>query len=237
MLAPANKVLGISGVGNQPQLRLSGVSGRALQGSVDTVTAGTTTINDLHWTAQPVSLLMGKLAAQVALTLQGSINARGHVAAGLGGAVSLSDWHTALTLEQLKPLLQLPFLPVEGNAKLRLEQVRLNPQQRPEYARGELLINQLQWTLIRPASELGDFVVRIDTDDNGVIIGTVQDKQAKIGVSGTVSLNPDGSYAADLQLAPRPETPPMIRNTLPTLGRPNPDGSYPVRQQGRIPGW
>jgi len=237
VLAPADKVVGLSGIAKQPGVQISGVDGRLLSGVVSQITSGQLQIADLNWSLRPAALLGGKIAADLGLKLQNAIPARGQFAATPAGVITLAEWRTSLGIQELKPLLNLPFIPVDGRASLHLEKARIGTNQRPELIRGTLRLENVKWTLLRPAASLGAFRIDIDTTDDGVIVGTVSDDNADIGVSGTISLKPDGSYVADLALAPRAQTPPMIRNTLPTLGRPNPDGSYPVKQQGRIPGW
>lgn len=237
MLAPAAKVIGLSGIAEQPGVQISGVDGRLLSGVITQVTSGQIQLSDLNWSLQPAALLGGKVAADLGFKLQNSIPARGHVVAAPSGVVTLKDWRTSLGIQELKPLLNLPFIPLDGRASLQLDKARVGANQRPEYVRGSLQLTNVKWTLLRPAAPLGAFRVDIDTNEDGVIVGTVSDDNADIGLAGTITLNPDGSYLADLAISPRAQTPPMIRNTLPTLGRPNPDGSYPVKQQGRIPGW
>lgn len=236
-LAPAAKVIALTGLDQNPEFRIHEPSGRILRGSVQTLQVGSAALNDLRWSAHPLTLLAGKLAADIELSIQNSIRAQGLAKASFGGVITLVDWNTALTLEQLKPILKLPFLPVDAQADIRLDEVRIGSNQRPEFAQGQIAIHELQWALVKPAAALGDFIIEIDTRDDGIIVGTVSDQQAKLGVEGTVELLPDGTYNAKLSIAPRPETPAMIRNTLPTLGRPNKDGSYPLTQKGRIPGW
>ncbi len=237
VLAPANKIVGLSGIAEQPQVRISGVDGRLLAGVVSQISSGNLQLSDVHWSLRPAALLGGKVAADLGFKIQSAIPANGQVSAGLNGAVTLTDWRSQLGLQDLKPLLNLPFLPVDGHAAIQLDEARIGTNQRPEYLLGSLHLSNVKWTLLKPAVALGAFRIDFTTDDQGVITGVVTDEAADIGVNGTITLNPDGSYVADLALAPRAQTPPMIRNTLPTMGRPNPDGSYPVKQQGRIPGW
>lgn len=237
VLAPANKIVGLSGISAQPNVRISGVDGRLLGGVANQVTTGKLQLSDLNWTLRPVALLGGKVAADLGFKVQNTIPAEGQLVASMGGAIKLNDWRARLGIQELKPLLNLPFIPVDGQAAIRLDEARIGKNQRPEYIRGTLTLTNVKWTLLKPAATLGAFRIDIDTNDDGVIIGTLSDQDADIGLGGSITLNPDGSYVADLALSPRPQTPPMIRNTLPTLGRPNADGAYPVKQQGRIPGW
>lgn len=234
LLAPADKVVGLASL--PPNVRFGNIDGRVLNGHVSYVQSGRTTINNLSWKLQPLALLGATLAAHVNLRVADAIPANGDVSAGLSKAVTLTDWAARFRVADLKPVMQIPYLPVDGRALVDLQRARISPEGKPELLRGQIRLEAVQWTLLKPAAELGHFVIDVDTNDEGIIVATVSDEQAKIGVSGTVQLMPDGQYIADLALEPRPDTPPMIRNTLPALGRPNPDGSYPVKQRGRIPG-
>ncbi|MEN8719594.1 MAG: type II secretion system protein N [Oceanococcaceae bacterium] len=238
LLAPASAVIGLADLPTRaPGLRVLGVDGRIWQGSAAYVQSGRTVVREVHWTLQPLSLLGMRVAGQVRARLHDTIPLRANVVLHASRAVDLRQGQTNLTISQLKPLLNLPFLPLDGQAKVFIDHLRLNAEQRPEALTGTITITNALWTLIKPDAALGDFRIEFRTDEDGQIIGNVSDQDARIGVSGTLTLTPDGQYVADLAIQPRAETPPMIRNTLPSLGRPNPDGSYPVRQRGRIPGW
>lgn len=234
LLAPANKVIGLAEL--PPQVRLGNVDGRVNAGTISHIQSGQFQATNLHWNLQPLSLLGAKLAAHLRLRIANAIPAHGDVSAGLSKKITFKNWNAQFRVSDLKPVLRIPYLPVDGRAALTIDEARIDAQGKPEKLQGRVRLQAVQWTLLKPAADLGNFNIDVVTNDDGVIVATVSDAQAKIGVSGTVQLTPDGQYIADLALAPRPETPAMIRNTLPALGRPSTDGSYSVKQRGRIPG-
>ncbi|MGB1556267.1 MAG: type II secretion system protein N [Oceanococcaceae bacterium] len=237
-LAPANKLLGLAGWQQSPQLQIHGVHGRLLHGRIDRLHSPQMPVDNLHWWLRPSALLLAQAKLKLDLRWGGGISAQGFVSRGLTAEdTQLSDWKTRFPLARLQPLLRLPLLPLEGELDLSLEQASLNDQGRPTAVSGEVLLRGLRWTLLKPAAALGDYALRVSTQDDGTIVGELQDVEAALGAQGSISLNPEGRYVVDLRLSPRPNTPPMIRNSLPTVGKLGSDGSYALRYEGRVPNW
>lgn len=235
-LAPANKLLGLALPEGPEVPQFRGVEGRLLAGRAAQVQAGKVQVEDVSWWLSPWALPLGRVDAELALQLAPEVPARGHVQLRPDGKLRLDDWRARLSIEALKPVLNIPFLPVAGVAALHLDQARVSAEGQAEALDGTLTLRGLRWTLLKPEAPLGDYRIDIATQEDGRIVGTVQEQPgAALQARGDLTLFPDGRYALNVRITPTEQTPPPIRNSLPTMGRPDSDGAYALRYSGRLP--
>ncbi len=82
-------------------------------------------------------------------------------------------------------------------------------------------------------SPIGGYRAEFFTQEDGVV-ASVQDTDGIVDLAGSLKLAADGAYEFRGQLAPKPETPPQLRQQLQFLGSANERGQYELRLEGRL---
>jgi hypothetical protein len=68
----------------------------------------------------------------------------------------------------------------------------------------------------------------------GKLVGSIEDEQAAIAVSGTITLSSGRSYLLDMLVAARPNAPEPIKNGMQMLGAPDAQGRRPFSISGTM---
>lgn len=186
---------------------------------------------DLRWQLKPLHLLLGRAAVQLSgggqiATLDGGI------ATGLGG-LRLSDFRFAGGLKSLTAAGGYPFVPVDGRLGGEIEKLVVKGGSL-HYAAARLEAKNLAWTLARDPLLLGDFQAEITTAPEA-ITALITSPAGPLEATGTAKLSPDKSYDVDILLKPKPGASEMLLNYMKTLGAPDPQGFYRLRQRGKLP--
>lgn len=232
--APADKIVAHALPDNVP-VQLYDVSGTVLQGRIGEVRVQGKRIEDASWQIHPGALLTGTASMDVEARGYGAW-IRGEVEKGLfGNTVTASNVQATASLEQLKPLLRIPFMPVTGDISAQIDELRMPLGATvPEHVAGQLRFGNAKFLLTRPPSDLGSFAATVTTDDDGVISAEFADAQSVIDVEGRATLQPDGAYQLNGKLKPKAETPEPLVNNLKTLGRTDRQGWYPLKFNGQL---
>ncbi len=212
-------------------LLVHGLQGAWSSGSLSGISLnGRLVAQDLHWDFKPLQLLLGRAA--VALSGGGQIvTLEGGVATGLGG-LRLTDLRFAGGIKALAAAAGYPFVPVDGRAGGEIEKLILK-QGTLRYAEASLDLKSLAWTLARDPLLLGDFHADISTTPEA-ITATISSPAGPLEASGFAKLSPDQSYDVDILVKPKPGASEMLLNYLKTLGAPDPQGFYHLRQRGKL---
>jgi len=212
-------------------LLVHGLQGAWSAGSVSGLSLnGRLVAQDLRWQFKPLQLLLGRAALQ--LSGGGQIaTLDGRLAAGLGGQ-RLDRFRFAGGIKSIAAAAGYAFVPVDGRAggeiaKLILKKGQLN------FVEGSLDLKSLAWTLARDPLLLGDFHAEITTAPEA-ITATITSPAGPLEANGTARLSPDQSYEVDILLKPRPGSSDMLLNYVRTLGAPDPEGFYHLRQRGQL---
>ncbi len=230
--APASRLLPRV-VGNVPSLSTYEVSGTLMQGRIGMLQFGRFRIEDAAWTFRPLALLRGAAAADVEARIGGA-RVQAGVQHGLSGTTVVRDLRATLAVADLKPLLNLPFLPVEGQLSAQMERIEI-ADGRPREAEGVVRLGNTQFMITRPPSQIGEFEAQITTTDDG-ITATVQDREAALEFSGNGLLDDQGAYRFEARMRPRPTAPTPLSNNIRAMGRPDAQGWQTLRYNGRLPG-
>ncbi len=230
--APAAKVLPRA-LGPGSGIQAYEISGPLLGGHIGYLDTGRLQLENIKWRIRPWMLLRARFSADVEAASPGGAKLAGRVNKGLGSTTLLTDLRLSTSVDALKPLLRLPFVPITGQISAEFESLRLQGRV-PVAAKGQLRLGNAQWALSRPPADLGDFAADIQTQDQ-VIISTFQDQAAKLAVNGELRLEPDGAYALNAKLKARADTPAAVNNNLKTLGRTDREGWYSLKYSGQLP--
>ncbi len=216
------------------QVQLHGVDGYLGNGRATRVDLrGLPLIDDVQWRLQPLQLLLGRAQYQLTGGGRGSVLA-GHVAILPSATLILGDTRYTAPVAQLASLAGQGNLPIQGQAGLNLEHLRLHNQW-PERASGVVSVRGLGWTLGRETVLLGDYQATVE-DTTAGLEAQIETLGGNLQVRGEARLGQDRSYELELQLKPGAEAPPLVNNLVRNLGKPDAQGWYRLRRQGHMPG-
>lgn len=231
-IAPAQDVYGWMSGEIPPGVHVYQVSGTLLHGNAGLVRLNKNIeVRGVHWDMNPWALLTGTLSMDVTGRLAGG-QTSAHASIGPGGGVTLHNVVSTATIDGLKPVLNVGFLPVRGQIGMRLRKATIE-NGRIDSLEGFLKLGGLEWTLTQPAVQLGAYRADIGTNDDG-ITAILKNTQAPVELTGRVVLRPKGVWQARVKLRPDPDAKPEVKELLGNIGRKNTQGWYRVRQQGHI---
>ncbi|MFP4271422.1 MAG: type II secretion system protein N [Halothiobacillaceae bacterium] len=186
-------------------------------------------IDRLHYRLRPASLLTGRLGLDLVAEVEGG-RAQARVALSPAGAVEVRDLEGRLLADA--PLAQqfAPF-PLGGFFDLAIPEARL------VQAGIVSLAGTLRWEDATLIAQEPVALGRVDGDvtiDAGTLVGAVRDNGT--GVLA-VALDLEGHQPGVLKgsLRPRQGAPDWLAATLSMVGRPNPEGAFPIRQSFQVP--
>lgn len=213
-------------------LLVHGLQGTWSDGALSGISLnGRLVAQDLHWRLQPLQLLLGRAALQI--TGGGQIaTLEGRVAAGLGNSLHADDFRFAGAIKSLAAAAGYAFVPVDGRAGGELKKLTIKKGV-VELAEGSLDLKNLAWTLARDPLLLGDFRADITTTAEA-ITAAISSPAGPLEASGFAKLLPDQSYEVDILVKPKPGSSEMLLNYVKTLGAPDPQGFYHLRQRGQL---
>lgn len=211
-------------------LQLHGLSGALGEGRASGLSLRQQPVlGGLHWQLRPLSLLLGRLSADVEAA--DPILTAG-VSVGLGG-LRVRDLRLNGNLRPLLAAAGQPFLPLDGQVGLDFGALRIRGGW-PTAAEGRIELRQLHYTLARDPVLLGDYTASVQPEGDDLVL-LVQTQGGALEVNGDGRIKPDRHYELHLQLKARPGAPPMVQNLLRSLGDPDAQGYYHLRRQGQAP--
>lgn len=185
------------------------------------------------WSVKPWYLLIGRVQAAVGFSyLEGT--GKGDVSASLSKKVKLSDFEFSLPADQLTQQFANGFVGLEGNMTLQIDEL--------DYAIGEAFVQNvsgyLGWQksgVAYPISgTFGNISALISQNDDGLLTADLSNKGGELSISGTAALNPILDFDVDVTMKPKSNMSGALRDTLNSVARPKPDGSYPFKRSGNL---
>ena len=211
-----------------PGVLISGISGSIWSGSARRATAPGVYISKLEWRIRPHILFTGKLGYSIEGSVgDGSIESE--LALGIGGDIYLTKLSGFIPLQSLEVASGVRGL--RGNVSARFERLVLS-NGIPVAATGTVEVSELLLPLVAQSS-IGGYRAEFFTQQDGVA-ASVQDTDGIVDLAGSLKLSADGNYEFLGQLAPKPETPPQVRQQMQFLGSANERGQYELRLEGRL---
>jgi hypothetical protein len=228
--APAALLYSVFAPKNGP-VQVFGLEGPWAKGHLAGITVqGRVVAEDLSWRFKPWQLLLGRMGLQ--------LNGGGQVGTVDGGlslsprATRLSNFRIASSVKRLAAIGGYPFVPVEGQMGANIQSLIL-VNNALNAAEGSVDLKNLAWTLARDPMLLGDFHAEITTTPEA-IIATISSPSGPLSADGTAKLLPDKSYEVDIRIHPKPGASEMLQNYVRTIGQPDPQGDYHLRQKGKL---
>lgn len=205
-------------------------SGTVWHGNAARIRLGVNQLEAVNWIFNPLALTQARVGADITFGALG-----GHGLATLAVAfdgdiyITQGDWQIeAQTLAK-----QLPgeLVQLGGRIQLLVEEAHFAGQQ-PQSLLGELIWHNA--ALKSPVqAELGVVTVTISPDGGGHAV-QLNNTGGVVRISGKINIDTLGGYRADIKLKPLANAPADLDGTLGLLGRKGSDGSYSLRQNGRL---
>lgn len=215
-----------------PALALSGLSGSVFEGEAAAVSVGGRIVGrPLHWSFSPWSLVSAKLGYRIAGTLDG-LTYEGRVAKSLSGATIIDAMQASGSLRGLLALSGDGGLPLDGDVTADVDTLTL-VDQFPKRATATVSVGRLRMAFGPQPQSLGDFVLDVKTEAD-VIVARVSPTAGPLDVGGELRLMADRSYEVDLKVKARPEAPAEVQNLVRTLGQPDTDGYFRIKQRAQL---
>ena len=210
------------------EIQLSGISGSIWNGSAIDGKAGGAYIQNLAWQFKPMALLGGNLAFTASGNpAAGTMNTE--VALGLDGNLTLTDFVGSVPLDLVHQSFQQ--VGIRGDVAMQLDSLIIKDGL-PVAAYGAVTVTDFFAPLLSK-SEIGDGRADFLTTDVG-IVGNVEDMSAVLDVSGTITLEQNGSYTFIGEVGETAETPRSISDQLRYLGSADERGRRPFRFEGQL---
>lgn len=208
-----------------------GLEGTIGEGHFTALTVGGRTVaSDLHWKFRPLWLLLARAAFHIDGGGQAPLD--GQLSFTPLGGVNVSDLRATMGARMLLTALGQPYLPIDGQTGLELQSLKLRGGQ-VRSAEGRVQARNLAWTLAKDPVALGDFEAVITTE-KGDVLAKIQSLAGALEANGEARLGQDQSYEAHLQLRPKADAGPLLHNLISSIGQPDAQGWYHVRQQGKL---
>jgi general secretion pathway protein N len=238
MHAPAASLYGWLSPPGAP-VQLSGIDGDLDQGKLQSLALnGRPLLQNLRWSFQPWWLPLLRLSFHVDGGTP-DLGFSGRAARTLGG-IDLSGVQLQGGMKSLLGVAGMPFVPMDGRIQLDLHGLKLR-NNFPSAADGTLEAHGLAWSLGQNPMPLGDFKATLSTvgppagtsgpDSIKAVIATLS---GPLDASGEVHLQADHGYDYDLQVKAKDNADPNLSNMLQSLGQPDTNGYYHLRNRGKL---
>lgn len=211
-------------------LRLTGVSGTVWSGAASRVTLGNGSLDEVHWQLRPASLLTLRLGYRFRARLQkGYVS--GDAALAPSGELHLDHVEGESDIRVLGALVNAGAMPVHGQVNLQLEKLAWKGGH-PTDAAGRVSVSDVKLDTGSQDVALGQYGIEIHRSGRQ-IVGQIRDRGGPLQVSGDAALTPAGTYRVQLAITQR-QPGSTLHNLLGMLGRPDANGTYHLRLNGRI---
>ncbi len=207
-------------------------SGTIWRGQVATLNTPQLQLNQVSWDFQASALLFGRVEAEVELSSGGELWGKGLAGLSFSGWY-LKDWQVDAPASWLTKQYPLPIpAVVEGDFQLQLAQLN----------QGEPWCQQLQGQLnwLSPVLQTPLGVLRLDdvkgqlTCQDGEPALELKHSDQQVALELLASVN-QSRWSAEGKIKAAADMPKGISDNLKYIGRPDPQGFYRFKQQGRLP--
>jgi len=206
-----------------------GLAGNIAEGRVAGISsAGHVVLRGLHWRWHPLWLLALRAAFDVEASEPAVVDGRVEF---MPWGTGLSRVHLSGSLKSLLGAADVAYLPIDGLTDAQLSNVRLR-KGIPVFAEGLVKVRGLVWSLMKPPLQLGDFEVTLTTAGD-TITANIESPSGPLESHGEAHLDNSGSYSWDIELKPKPGIDSNTQNLLHSLGAPDRQGFYHIKNAGQ----
>ncbi len=216
-------------------VQLNGLSGTLWQGAITQLQFQQWTLQNVRWQLKPMALFKGQLAAQIqANPVEGGL-LDGDCGVNFSAQVNCSPLNVKdYPASAFSPYVQRFMIPdLKGTVQTNLTQLNWDGKQ-------ALANGHVQWQnagLAIDPQTFGNYTAIFSVAANNaqqIQISAAPD--ANYPLDGSVVLQADGQYTTNLTLKPAASANPMATTLLTgMLGGAQPDGSFLIKKQGKLP--
>jgi len=214
---------------------LEGVGGKVFGGSVDRVSYDDglmpVELQNVTWRLAPQKLLTLKAGVNFTFDAYGG-EGSGKFDNAYNGDINVTDLVFNGPAKGLEVLLPLPIAEFTGDVNVSVESVEI---------RNNLLSSMrgvFSWSNARLDTPidatLGNIELDIKPVDDQTHRGFVKAAGGEVDVDGTLDLNMNGDFRADLTLTPKSDASPELLNALRGIARADNSGRYRIQHNGNV---
>ncbi|MDH3977022.1 MAG: type II secretion system protein N [Gammaproteobacteria bacterium] len=230
ILAPAKLIQGTLSDNN---IRATGIQGSLWSGQIQTMSVQGWQLSETEWTMNPLTLLLGRVSADIKTRYPGG-TAAGGLSLSLGGRLSLVNFDAEGNLSPLSNLLQLPL---SGRYQAQVETAEFKDAW-PEVLVAEATVTGVLLDITgNPDAPRGDYSIQFNHDpvgDDQMLNGLIKDEGGPLDIVGQAILTPPASYELQLKVAARPEAPKDLLQALQFAGPVDAEGRREVALTGSL---
>lgn len=212
---------------------LVGIDGTVWRGRAASARIGPAALEAVAWTFRPSALMLGRLEFDLTARVAGG-TLEGRAGRPLVGAPYARDVRLSAPLNELVMLAGEPDMGLAGRLDADIARLRLRTAPVPAID-GRITVDGAG---IGPPLDLGlgGFVLEVDTNEEGLIEGTLQDTGGPLRAAGSVVLQENGAWRLKAELAAR-DGHEDLAQALAMLGRPGANGAVTLERSGilRLP--
>ncbi len=207
----------------------AGLSGTLLNGNVQNIVIDKIGLQNTKWTANPLSLLTGKVQADVSID---SNNIKGDFETTYAGSdVHTKDIDLNGELSLLGPYFERYGLTINGQFDAKFDKLHIKDGI-PHNADGILNTSNTSILGFIPLN-LGDVSGKFLPQDDGFQIN-LHNQNGELDLSGVIYIASGGAYNADLTLSKNARTPDNVLQTVQMIGKKITEDSVKLIHQGQL---
>ncbi len=211
-------------------LQFQGLQGTIWHGQAQQVLTQDLALGRTEWRWAPTSLLSGGFGYRFTTSLDGH-EISGVAAGGIDGNLRLSDVQGQVPLAALAATMPTGFF--TGLVEFDVRDALLEKYW-PIRIDAEVKVNQLAALTTNPPTQLGDFQLLFDEQQDFPLQARVESLGGPLGAEGELTLGADRRFGLDLRLAPEPGASSAISNMLRFIGPPDAEGRHRLKHSGRL---
>lgn len=207
----------------------AGISGTIWNGNAQTIVVNQIGIQNTKWSANPLSLLAGKIQADVLID---SPNLKGQFETTYSGSsVSARDLLLNGDLSLLMPYFEMYGLTINGQFDANFEKLDIENGV-PQQVDGTLQTYNTNILGILPL-KLGDITSVFEQQVQGMQI-RLNNINGELDLNGIITIDTNGTYLADLTLSRNAHTPDQVLQTVQMLGRKIGENTVKLTHSGQL---
>jgi len=207
----------------------SGLSGTVLKGNVQNIVIDKISLQNTKWSSNPLSLLTGKVQADVSID---SNNLKGDFETTYAGsAVNTKDIDLVGQLSLLNPYFEPLGLTINGQFDAKFNKLNIKDGI-PHNAEGILKTSNTS-ILGFLSLNLGDVNGEFSSQDGGFQV-YLNNQNGELDLNGVIYIASNGVYNADLTLSKNARTPENVLKTVQMIGKKINEDSVKLIHQGQL---
>ena len=211
---------------------LGGVTGTLFSGHAAYAAGPGGSVENLDWTLNPASLLLGSLSADI--TVDSDRNGFSAVVTrSLFGNTHIDNLTGSASAGWLAKLAGYTFMPLAGDITVDVSEAAFNDDLQVSALDGRLGLGGARWELLNPPLALGQFKAAVDHNDDGVR-ARITDSEGPLAIKGQITVGEARRYQLDVSLRARAGADDRLGNVLNQLGPADDAGWHRIREQGQL---